>query len=317
MHKSLFNEAIIKLTIEPAGPILIKAGEGASDPTKPDMSFVRTMRNGKETVYLPGSSLKGVLRAHCERLARTVQGSRVLACNPLAGDACGEKLKDKKLPATKVHADSCFLCRLFGNTNLASHFRISDAYPTTECRTEERNGVAIDRVFGSVAVGPFNYETVTSGQFQTTLYIKNFTLAQLGLLSLTLRDLAAERVRLGFGKSRGLGAVTARVDELTLRYPSCVINADQLQMLDGRNVTGSDKLAGVGRFIEALHIDGGAGSYGYDKNDEAALPDDHGYLPNDWEELEVRAPQADGKAQWEHLGRVCAARWKAEVQSGE
>ena len=68
MHKCLFNEAIIKLTIEPVGPILIKAGDSGSDPTKPDMSFVRTMRNGESTVYLPGSSLKGFLRSHCEKL---------------------------------------------------------------------------------------------------------------------------------------------------------------------------------------------------------------------------------------------------------
>lgn len=317
MHKSLFNEAIIKLTIEPVGPILIKAGEGASDPTKPDMSFVRTMRNGAETIYLPGSSLKGVLRAHCERLARTVEGKKTLACDPLKNDSQCAKLNDNKdISAAQIHKKSCFLCRLFGNTSLASHFRISDAYPTGEYRTEERNGVAIDRVFGSVAVGPFNYETVTAGQFQATLHIKNFSLAQLGLLSLTLRDLAAERVRLGFGKSRGLGAVTARVDEWMLRYPSCEIEANQLRMLDGRVVSEASKLVGIGKFIEQLQGASSADKYGYAANDETALTEIAGYeyQSNQWGELEINAPKADGLAHWQPLGQACAAKWKEEVR---
>jgi CRISPR/Cas system CSM-associated protein Csm3 (group 7 of RAMP superfamily) len=46
---------------------------------------------------------------------------------------------------------------MFGNTSLASRVRIEDAYPDRDKpkpKLEERNGVAIDRVFGSVAVGP-------------------------------------------------------------------------------------------------------------------------------------------------------------------
>jgi CRISPR/Cas system CSM-associated protein Csm3 (group 7 of RAMP superfamily) len=206
---------------------------------------------------------------------------------------------------------------MFGNTALASHFRISDAFPSGGYRTEERNGVAIDRVFGSVAVGPFNYETVTSGEFQTTLHIKNFSLAQLGLLSLALRDLAAERVRLGFGKSRGLGAVTARVTELTLRYPSCALDeAGRVLIPNGYDIT-SD-LVGVGKFVEQSMGKGKAEEYGYKPDDEVALKEIPGYRyePNEWDEPEIRAPQSEGQAKWEPLGRACAARWKAEAQHG-
>jgi len=295
MHKSLFNEAIIKLIITPAGPILIKAGEGLADPTKPDMNFVRTMHHGQEKVYLPGSSLKGVLRSHCERLARTVQGKQHLSCNPLhPKESCSEQLNDKSLSAPLIHQKSCFVCRMFGHTSLASHFRISDAFPMGDYRTEERNGVAIDRVFGSVAVGPFNYETVTSGEFQTTLYLKNFSLAQLGLLSLALRDLTAARVRLGFGKSRGLGAVTARVNELTLRYPSCALNEGKVQMPNGYDIT--DSLVGAGKFIEQLVGNGQAAAYGYQANDEVALEKiaGYGYEPSEWDEPEIRAPRRPG-----------------------
>ena len=311
MHKRHFNEAVIELTITPTGPILIKAGEGVSDPTKPDMSFVRTLREGRETVYLPGSSLKGVLRAHCERLARTVQGNRVLACNPLhERDACGMRL-EKEQSATEKYRRSCFLCRLFGNTVLSSHFRISDAHPLGQYRVEERNGVAIDRVFGSVAHGPFNYETVTTASFQTTLFLRNFTMAQIGLLALALRDLTAERVRLGFAKSRGLGTVTARVDSLVFRYPLCEVREGRLRLLDGRELGGDDRLFGVGEFVKHFPEDQ---NYGYSKDD--AIPrGDCRYETNDWDEVEVHVPKTGEGVDWQPLGRACVNKWREEIQS--
>jgi CRISPR-associated RAMP protein (TIGR02581 family) len=312
VHNRLFNEAIIKLTITPVGPILIKAGEGDADPTKPDMNFVRTIRDGKETVYLPGSSLKGVLRSHCERLARTVQNKKQLACDPLSDSSCGKLLEGKELAAAAKHARSCFVCQVFGNTSLASHFRIEDAYPDpTEIapRSEERNGVAIDRVFGSVAVGPFNYETVTSGKFQTTIRIKNFTLAQIGLLALALRDLTAERVRVGFGKSRGLGVVNGHVDALTLRYPLCELKDGKFYLLGGRLQRENRQLVGVGEFAK----DEG---YGYPLDDTVPMPDGYAYVPTEWDEVEVRAPRDGNNVQWEALGRACVKKWRAEVEGG-
>ncbi len=102
MHKRLLNEAIIEISIQPNGPILIKAGEKGADPTLPDMEFVRT--NNKP--YLPGSSLKGVIRSHCERLARTVGGAR-LSCDPLhPGDSCGAELQGKELNSEVIHGNS-------------------------------------------------------------------------------------------------------------------------------------------------------------------------------------------------------------------
>src|SRR5205085_1410850 len=91
MHSRVYSELTIRLTITPVGPVLVKSGEEASDPRRPDMSFVRTFSGGRRTVYLPGSSLKGVLRSHCERLARTADSDerrarnrgRPLACNPV------------------------------------------------------------------------------------------------------------------------------------------------------------------------------------------------------------------------------------------
>ena len=74
MHKQLLNEALITLLIQPTGPILIKSGiEYGADPTTPKMNFVRTFHHQQgEILYLPGSSLKGVIRSYCEKICRTM-----------------------------------------------------------------------------------------------------------------------------------------------------------------------------------------------------------------------------------------------------
>jgi len=308
MHKRLLNEAILEFSITPAGPILVKAGETGVDPTRPDMEFVRTWRGGEWVVYLPGSSLKGVLRAHAERIVRTVDAGngRPLACNPVGDDACGKYLERKSWPSDRVYRESCFVCRVFGNTALASRLRTADAYPVdvAAIHTEERNGVAIDRVFGAVAVGPFNFEVVTAGEFATRLHLKNFTLAQLGLLALTLRDLKLRRVGLGFAKSRGLGQVTAAFQRFTLRYPACEMG-DAGLTLPGRDkpVVGRNELAGVGAF-------GVPENYGFPAPDQAPLPEGATYMMNDWNEVEL---VVEGDEAIENLWRQCIVPWREAI----
>ncbi len=144
MHKRRFNEFTLNFTIRPQGPLLIKSGqESGADPTLLDMNFVRTHhgRLGDSTVYLPGSSLKGTLRSYAEKVARTLGEERgahfpPFSCNPLGSSAhrgrddyyCGKYL-DKKGDQADKHRLACPICRTFGHTSLASHLRLSDAYP--------------------------------------------------------------------------------------------------------------------------------------------------------------------------------------------
>lgn len=253
MHKRRFNELTIHFTIRPQGPLLIKSGqESGADPTLLDMNFVRSRhpRLGESTVYLPGSSLKGTLRSYAEKIARTVSDGRLthppLSCNPLGRSSqmkdadyyCGQYLDDWKknnrkrpLGLAGVHKYACPICRTFGHTSLAAHARITDAYPLDPAnpesrawfeqanRTEERDGVAIDRVSGAVAVGPFNLEVVTQGAFAGSLTLHNFQLWQVGLLAVALRDLGQGLVPIGFGKSRGLGRVSVEYVRAEVAYP--------------------------------------------------------------------------------------------------
>ncbi len=306
MHKRLLNEAILKLTIKPEGPILVKAGDTGADPTRPDMEFVRTWRNGEQVVYLPGPSLKGVIRSHCERIVRTVGEGR--SCNPVAkGKSCVDLQRlEQKHPGDYVHARSCFICQMFGNTMLAGRVRTKDAYPVNpdEVRTEERNGVAIDRVFGSVAVGPFQMEVVTAGEFETRIAIRNFTIAQLGLLALALRDLKLGRVGIGFGKSRGLGHVTLEWGTLTVRYTR--------PPQDKRRLDGVARLLGENEAREYGYVAGNDKPFGYasvDQDVSDALPG-LALDENDWGEWELTAT---GK-QVEDVWKTCIPAWKAAIQ---
>jgi CRISPR/Cas system CSM-associated protein Csm3 (group 7 of RAMP superfamily) len=256
MHKRFVNHCTIELSLVPDGPILIKSGKEGADPTKPDMEFVETYHNGGKTIYLPGSGLKGAIRAHSERIVRTVGSDhrdeahpgRLWANDPLHDDF--EYLGNQSSP--EIHKRSSFTDRLFGNTSIASRLRIEDAYPSGAVTLEERNGVAIDRVFGSVAVGPFNYQVCTAGEFITKIHLKNFTLGQLGLLGLVLRDLDDGWFGIGFAKSRGLGTVSVKLRKAMVQYPGCILDADnQIQQLGSDQKWPNNTLLGAGEFLDA------------------------------------------------------------------
>lgn len=281
MHKRFVNHCTIELSLSPDGPILIKSGKEGADPTKPAMEFVETYHQGGRTVYLPGSSLKGAIRAHAERIVRTV-GSDL---KPSSGNGlwANDPLNDKreyleKKSAPEVYKLSCFTDQLFGSTAIASRLRIEDAYPVDpkQLKLEERNGVAIDRVFGSVAAGPFNYQVCTGGAFRTKIHLKNFTLAQLGLIGLVLRDLNDGWFGIGFAKSRGLGTVVVQLEKAIVHYPGCILDADNkkiVQLGSAKEPWDYTQLLGVGAFLEDAETGNDeCDRYGFPRNDIQDTP---------------------------------------------
>jgi CRISPR/Cas system CSM-associated protein Csm3 (group 7 of RAMP superfamily) len=294
MHKRFVNHCTIDLTIAPCGPILIKSGKEGADPTKPQMEFVETYHQGGRSIYLPGSSLKGAIRAHAERIVRTVgsdrrpsNSSHLWASDPLDErnkqnnpnyylDEWKKQEKSKRddekhpYPGAEIYKQSCFTSQLFGNTALASRLRIEDAYPVdkNQLKIEERNGVAIDRIFGSVAVGPFDYQVCTAGEFRTKIHLKNFTLAQLGLIGLVLRDLNDGWFGLGFAKSRGMGQVEAKLNSAVVQYPGCVLDGDEIKAIGNQKRWNKTLLLGSGEFLEATE----ASRYGFPQPDQQNTP---------------------------------------------
>ena len=248
MLKRLVNECRFTLVIQTEGPVLVKSGY--STVSGPDMTPVRTYRNGQTEVYLPGSSLKGVFRSHIEKVVRTLKADVV--CNPFVKmDSCSDKFETRKqqgaLSNEEVYRDSCPACRLFGSTSFIGRIAISDAYLAqgTQERTEQRASVGIDRFTNGVASGPFDSEVVSSGvKFETNLYLRNFEIWQLGMLMLIVKDLEDGLIRIGSGRSRGLGNVKAEMPEVAVNY----LHLGAVNGKPAKEVWGLGKLLGDGSY---------------------------------------------------------------------
>ena len=254
MLKRLVNECRFTLAIHTTGPVLVRSGHETV--SGPNMTPVRTYRNGKTEVYFPGSSLKGVFRSHIEKVIRTLNSG--IVCNPFVklGDksphhknnqlvcpdytevSCSNKFevrqKDEVLRVDDVrwkhlkenvsneyvYQDSCPVCRLFGSTSFIGRVAISDAYLLNTEMTEQRDGVGIERFTGGAANGAkFELEVVSSGvTFETDIYVRNFEGWQLGVLMLIVQDLEDELIRIGSGRSRGFGNVKGEISEVQINY---------------------------------------------------------------------------------------------------
>ncbi len=238
MLKKIINNAQIDIDIIPVDPLLIKSGQATVGGV--DMSFVRTYRFGeKEEPFIPGSSLKGMIRSYAEKICRSLKDDPVPVCLPYLeyGEqseerrqaSCGLRLlkliKRKTLSSSEMYRLSCPACRFFGSHVFAGRFAISDAYLTKQFKAtgdplfEHRDGVAIDRITGGAAGGAkYDLEVLTSAEFCTTLEIRNFERWQLGLVGLILRDMEQGLLRIGFGKSRGMGRFQAKITKFKIMY---------------------------------------------------------------------------------------------------
>jgi CRISPR-associated RAMP protein (TIGR02581 family) len=223
MHKTRYNALRLTLAISPRGPLLVKAGGVSANPSLPDMQFVRTAHATLgEIVYIPGSSLKGVVRGFAEKALRTLDDRNTWrwACPtfPDEPESCAKRLENEKSSATVYHR-SCGACRIFGHTRLRGRASFTDLFPVDEVVTETRYGVAISRLTHAVAHGPFEMEVAVSGTFEGHLVLENYEIWQLGLLASALEAMNQGLVKVGFGKNRGFGEVEvtvkeARVDEV-------------------------------------------------------------------------------------------------------
>ena len=230
MLKRLVNEARFQMKIITTGPLLVKSGHATV--TGPDMTPVLTFRNGVAQVYIPGSSLKGVFRSHVEKVIRTLRPGEVVVSNPFeasgaeqsSGNWFTERDKAKeKLDNAMVYRQSCPVSRLFGSTWFIGRVSIGDAYLVNETPpipTEVRDGVGIDRLSGGAArTAKFDMEVVSAGtEFQAEVVLRNFECWQLGALLLVTQDIQDGLIRIGSGRSRGLGAVTAKIPGISINH---------------------------------------------------------------------------------------------------
>ncbi len=324
MLKKLMNEAFCTLRITTTGPLLVKSGHASI--SGPDMTPVLTFRNGRQEVFIPGSSLKGVFRSHLEKIICSLRPGVV--CYPFEGneerqadleqrkrdyrDSCGgmfnqyskEGDEQRKLVEERtdlVYRASCPTCRLFGSTSFIGRMAISDAYLIGEEVKEQRDGVGIDRLTGGASHGAkFELEVVSTGvSFQTDIHLRNFEIWQLGMLFVVLQDLEDELIRLGSGRSRGLGKVTATISEQsTSGRPGGFVTST----LRGSQEP-ADQLWGLGRWLNDE-------SYGTWRDDYL-----DGVQPSTNSTRGIRSLRAFGGREFEALREAAIAQFVRRIQS--
>lgn len=234
MFRSLHNQALLTLKVQPVSPILVKSAGSGLDPTRPEMEFVTVETDLGRVEYLPGSTLKGSLRSFTERLLLAL-GKR--ACDPI----------EKKSPCAdrehRAYGRQCDACKIFGSPNLAGRLRVVDGLPwkigaadeerkagRDALKRDTRANVAIDRASGaSSAKGLFDMDVVVSGAFYPEITLRNYQLWQLAMLRLALAELDAGYQQIGSAKSRGLGRVSCAIDSLQIRQVGPLAAADELR----------------------------------------------------------------------------------------
>ncbi|MBI3684328.1 MAG: hypothetical protein HY235_28475, partial [Acidobacteria bacterium] len=135
------NRYVIEGTLHSEAGLHIGTGVAG---TTTDAPFIR-MNN---LPYVPGSSLRGVLRSTAERLLETLwpgqQCVNFEALSTCASDSESEQVE--RSLAENEAVSFCDVCKFFGSTNLAARFKVSDAVLVGGGRDPvRRDGVGIDR----------------------------------------------------------------------------------------------------------------------------------------------------------------------------
>lgn len=209
------NKYIIKGIIIAETPLHIGNGKVDFSPVAIDNSVIRD-RYGNP--FIPGSTLKGVIRSNIESILNTGIFENYKACDIL-GDSCisdksmkeyKDNIKDEKLLAEKIYENQCDVCKLFGGKHFASKLNIYDASICEDkVYTQIRDGIAIDRdTLIHYNNAKFTFETVSEGsKFKFEMTIDNLCDNQKLVVKLILKLLEDGDIRVGGKTSVGMGKI--------------------------------------------------------------------------------------------------------------
>ncbi len=224
-HETLLVRYRIRARLRAIGACRIV---GATTPDAPADGAV--VRDAAGRPVLPGTSLKGALRATAEAWLRVF--GPAIACDPIEGPTCSAATRGS---ATRDAIDraTCRVCALFGSTHLAGRLTVLDAPADGDVRTETRGSVAVDRDYETARGGAFSFEVVRAGStFAFEAILENPTDADVALVAELLERLADGDVVLGAATSRGLGRFVCEQPTLA--------RIDATGLLDGRDYTAID-----------------------------------------------------------------------------
>jgi CRISPR-associated RAMP protein (TIGR02581 family) len=221
MFDKFYNRLRVEADLLAETGLHVGAGEDSFSPTVANGSVLRDVTGNP---YIPGSSLKGVLRAFLASIynaeyEKTEDGllaglskadARKSKCLELKKEnGVGLQNSEEELLAHYIETESSIIHRLFGSQLAAGKVKLSDAYPKQAVETDFRKGNAIDRDTHTTAQGMlFDTEFIPAGTvFSFRLDAENLTSDESETL-IQLLDYFAEGGILVGGRSRaGLGRV--------------------------------------------------------------------------------------------------------------
>jgi CRISPR/Cas system CSM-associated protein Csm3 (group 7 of RAMP superfamily) len=234
----------LKGTLQADGPLLTNDTMASGASGFDHVPLLAEWGNWQNPV-LSGAGLRGVLRSHAERLARTMASIEYRnkeafllhcpACDPNARDSnkdkqlpleCCDSLLKKKSYSSDKEATVCLACNLFGSTRHGSRLIVEDApYQQTVDQSKPMfkmlDFLAIDRFTGSGADGfKFDALALWKPAFSLRLFLDNPTTWELGWLWLVIRDLTEGWLTFGFGSAKGFGRVKFTDWKATFGYLS-------------------------------------------------------------------------------------------------
>ena len=240
----MFDKFQSRLILEGEVETLTAIRIGAGRSTSPISSDLPVVRDSANRPYIPGSSLKGVLRSYIESVMRGFKDEKHIVCNPIDEDGqcinrtdmkSLRKLREEGLKnpkerhnwtdqefSKKILGDTCWVCQLFGSLWYASKLQIRDLHVQQKLwfdQYQQRDGVAIDRDTETASDGKlYDYEVVPAGVlFKFHAIVDNAKDWQLGMLYLGLSAFEKGKLTIGGGSSRGLGLI-----ELSLNTASYI-----------------------------------------------------------------------------------------------
>lgn len=210
----------------------LSVGSRASlEPTGTDLPVIKDQTG---VPFVPGSSIKGVIRSEMEKVLRSLDGeaAQLRACDPFGDERKSQNKqcitseekddiikkienipeKDREMELSqKIWDASCTVCRLFGSPWLASRLAFKDASLTNLQELAEitsiRDGVGIDRDRGAAKDGlKYDFEVVSPGaKFSIVILAENVESWEIGLLLSVLRPWQEGYLLIGGKSSRGPG----------------------------------------------------------------------------------------------------------------
>lgn len=258
-----------KIHWKPVGPLMVKAG---FDGIATDMLPLTSGMDGQVSLVLPGSSVKGAFRSQAERIVRTVRQDSLPAWLkekdakkkfldsvevPLIDELFGKRGErvENDDSRTWLHGlGSLSVMDCFGAKSLsvAQWQAIQAATDDRQLRQaleaagfqpwSQAYHVAIDRWLGSAAESML-YSVLEPHQTEWEPLLLEINLQRmpddrrlpaLALLMLVIRDLANDRLPLGFATHRGMGTVSVdRVEITGQSLPDDLRELDGLELTDG------------------------------------------------------------------------------------